>query len=29
MRGIRLVITPDSREVRHAYPLYGTIQNYP
>ena len=29
MKGDTLVITPDSREVRHAYPLYGTIQNYP
>ena len=27
--GDRLVITPDSREVRSAYPLYGSIQNYP
>ena len=24
-----LAIVPDSREVRNAYPLYGTIQNYP
>jgi hypothetical protein len=27
--GDTLVITPDSREVRNAYPLYGTVQNYP
>jgi hypothetical protein len=27
--GDRLVITPDSRQVRAAYPLYGGIQNYP
>jgi hypothetical protein len=25
----RLVIMPDSRHVRLAYPLYGGIQNYP
>jgi hypothetical protein len=25
----RLVILPDSRQVRSAYPLYGSIQNYP
>ena len=25
----RLVILPDSRQVRSAYPLYGGIQNYP
>jgi hypothetical protein len=25
----RLVIRPDSRQVRFAYPLYGGIQNYP
>jgi murein DD-endopeptidase MepM/ murein hydrolase activator NlpD len=25
----RLVILPDSRQVRFAYPLYGGIQNYP
>ena len=25
----RLVITPDSKQVRSAYPLYGGIQNYP
>jgi len=25
----RLVISPDSRQVRSAYPLYGGIQNYP
>jgi hypothetical protein len=28
-QGDRLVIRPDSREVRLAYPLYGGIQNYP
>jgi hypothetical protein len=28
-KGDRLVILPDSRQVRSAYPLYGTIQNYP
>jgi hypothetical protein len=28
-KGDRLVITPDSRRVRFAYPLYGGIQNYP
>ena len=28
-KGDRLVIRPDSREVRLAYPLYGGIQNYP
>jgi hypothetical protein len=27
--GDRVVIVPDSREVRSAYPLYGGIQNYP
>lgn len=27
--GDRVVIVPDSREVRFAYPLYGGIQNYP
>jgi Peptidase family M23 len=27
--GDRLVILPDSRQVRSAYPLYGGIQNYP
>jgi Peptidase family M23 len=27
--GDRLVIRPDSRQVRSAYPLYGGIQNYP
>jgi murein DD-endopeptidase MepM/ murein hydrolase activator NlpD len=27
--GDRLVIVPDSRQVRSAYPLYGSIQNYP
>ncbi|MGH7118722.1 MAG: M23 family metallopeptidase [Acetobacteraceae bacterium] len=25
----RLVIQPDARQVRSAYPLYGSIQNYP
>ena len=25
----RLVILPDSRQIRSAYPLYGGIQNYP
>jgi len=28
-KGDRLVIMPDSRQVRFAYPLYGGIQNYP
>ena len=28
-KGDRLVIKPDSRQVRFAYPLYGGIQNYP
>jgi hypothetical protein len=28
-KGDRLVIKPDSRQVRLAYPLYGGIQNYP
>ena len=27
--GDHLVITPDSKQVRSAYPLYGGIQNYP
>jgi Peptidase family M23 len=27
--GDRVAITPGSREVRSAYPLYGSIQNYP
>jgi Peptidase family M23 len=27
--GDRVVIVPDSRKVRSAYPLYGGIQNYP
>jgi hypothetical protein len=27
--GNRVAITPDSREIRAAYPLYGSIQNYP
>jgi hypothetical protein len=27
--GDRLVIRPDARQVRSAYPLYGGIQNYP
>jgi hypothetical protein len=28
-KGDRLLVTPDSRQVRLAYPLYGGIQNYP
>src|SRR5215831_5876429 len=28
-KGDRLVMLPDSRQVRSAYPLYGGIQNYP
>jgi Peptidase family M23 len=28
-RGDRLVIQPDARQVRSAYPLYGGIQDYP
>jgi len=28
-KGDRLVIVPDSRQVRFAYPLYGGIQNFP
>src|SRR6516164_6610146 len=28
-KGDRLVMMPDSRQVRFAYPLYGGIQNYP
>jgi len=28
-KGDQLVILPDSRQVRFAYPLYGGIQNYP
>jgi hypothetical protein len=28
-KGDRLVILPNSRQVRFAYPLYGGIQNYP
>ena len=28
-KGDRLVIIPDSRQVRFAYPLYGGIQNFP
>jgi murein DD-endopeptidase MepM/ murein hydrolase activator NlpD len=27
--GDRVVITPDLRQVQNAYPLYGSIQNYP
>jgi hypothetical protein len=27
--GDHLVITPDRRQVRHAYPLYGSVQNFP
>jgi len=29
LKADRLVIMPDSRQVRSAYPLYGGIQNYP
>ena len=28
-KGDHLVILPDTRQVRSAYPLYGSIQNYP
>jgi len=28
-KGDRLVIRPDARQVRSAYPLYGGIQDYP
>jgi hypothetical protein len=28
-KGDRLVILPESRQVRFAYPLYGGIQNLP
>src|SRR5215510_15027867 len=28
-KGDRLVVLPDSRQVRFAYPLYGGIQNFP
>jgi hypothetical protein len=28
-KGDRLVVLPDARQVRFAYPLYGGIQNYP
>ena len=28
-KGDRLVVLPDSRQVRSAYPLYGGIQNFP
>ena len=28
-KGDRLVIVPDSRQVRFAYPLYGGIQDFP
>jgi hypothetical protein len=28
-KGDRLVIRPDARQVRSAYPLYGSIQDYP
>ena len=28
-KGDRLVMLPDSRQVRSAYPLYGGIQNFP
>ena len=27
--GDRVVMSPDSRQVRFAYPLYGSVQNYP
>ena len=27
--GARFVIVPDSRQVRSAYPLYGSVQNFP
>jgi hypothetical protein len=27
--GDRVVMVPDSRQVRSAYPLYGSVQNYP
>jgi hypothetical protein len=27
--GDRVVMSPDFRQVRSAYPLYGTVQNYP
>jgi hypothetical protein len=29
LKGDRLVIRPDARQVRSAYPLYGGIQYYP
>jgi hypothetical protein len=29
LKGDRLVIRPDARQVRSAYPLYGGIQDYP
>jgi hypothetical protein len=28
-KGDRLIIAPQSRQVRSEYPLYGGIQNYP
>jgi murein DD-endopeptidase MepM/ murein hydrolase activator NlpD len=28
-KGDRLVIRPDARQIRSAYPLYGGIQDYP
>jgi hypothetical protein len=28
-KGDKLVILPESREVRFAYPLYGGIQSFP
>lgn len=28
-KGDRVVMTPDSRQLRSAYPLYGSVQNYP
>jgi len=27
--GDRVMMTPDSRRVRSAYPLVGSVQNYP
>ena len=28
-KGDQVVITPDQRQVRHAYPLHGRVQNFP
>jgi hypothetical protein len=28
-RGDRLVIAPESKQLRRAYPLYGGLQNFP